>query len=196
MITILKGDKMKTKSFIIILLLFHLFALGQSKKNEIQTFKLSNLDTILIKIISHHKDILKERDISFEDSTIIVLTIMPTIDKAMGVPQRIIDSIYNNNEIPLKADSPIYDIVVETRPFNSLYFNSTNLYPFKFYYNYWGQTVLILSILDIKFNCDLNKYILNIVPITQNSKDFDMIDNYTTYRITSNQIYEVITKKL
>jgi len=164
---------------------------GQCEYRNIKAYEINTLDSFFKKILHRHNEILSLRNVRIIERRIIVVTILPILNVADGIPIEIIDSIYKKCEFPLKDDSPAFDLIIESLPYNASSLNSIDLYPYKYYYRLFEDDVLFISKLPIKFPTNFDEHILVVGDNSDKSKESLYSNNFTLFRMRWYEILEI-----
>jgi hypothetical protein len=142
---------MKIKYLIILLIQFLILKVEFCQINPLkfEVIVASELDSNLTTMLEWH--IKKtEKKHKFTKNNIYTIAILPKLSPGMGIPKQIIDSIYLRNVFPIQIDSPEYHVSIETEDKRNPYVRGTASFKNKYYFNYFGKDVFVISDLNIE----------------------------------------------
>ncbi|MEI6349110.1 MAG: hypothetical protein WCM93_02215 [Bacteroidota bacterium] len=167
--------------------------LGLPDTLRFDAIEIAELDSNFEKMLKWHQLVTKkEKRNKSNKNTLDIISIQPTISRWSGVPKRIIDSLYAKNDFPIESSSPSYEVSIYTADCTNIYIRKILCSFKKYYVNYQGRDVFIVSDLDIKFPNNKGGKSFSYV-ITENNYNENLFTRYYFYYSATSQI---ITKKI
>jgi hypothetical protein len=124
--------------------------LQNNKPNFVQIPLIEVIDTNFHLMIDNHIEVLKENGISSKE--FIHIIVYPQVDRAHGIPENIVDSLYKENKFPPGYISAGYKIVLTTfdpKVFKFCLYNEGGVGQYLYFYE--NTTILIESPLNLSF---------------------------------------------
>lgn len=149
----------------------------------------SELDSNLLKMLKWHQTSNEKKKLKFRENNIYIVHIFPTTE--WFIPKNIVDSIYTNNIFPLKGITPSYRIVIKTIDKRQAELFSIKHYLKKYYYDYQGKDVLIVSDLNIEMPNISKKNLCFFI-----DREMYMEIPSTWYYYSANNFFEIILRNI
>ncbi|MCX6272796.1 MAG: hypothetical protein NTU44_16585 [Bacteroidetes bacterium] len=161
-----------------------------------EAFKLSlidNLDKNFLCMLDNHINIIKaDSNILRLKDGLHLFIIAPKFEYNDGIPDKMIDSLYRDNNFPPSFNSPGYSVSILSILESCPAIRILNNYPIKYGYFKNGISIIILSKLRLNLNTTGIEKIISIVP----DERLSGYEAHSSYVYRSHGFYQIITVPL
>lgn len=172
-----------------ITLLFIIFSVSclfaQNETVQLNVSLTEKIDDKIKILVDKHFKVLSERHLVYDSSMITIVFIYPVLDRADGVPDVVIDSLYSNNNFsrinPFASyKAVVYSIPKCSRHIEGIVNSKDSIYGFQ----HDGMIILLVSDLNLTFT-KIQSFDLNLTCSLPFNEDVD--ERYWTFYTLRNE---------